>query len=49
MNPATAYDERESAASYRVDPDGTVTEVLAAGLGTDIQYLGRLRVIRATL
>lgn len=27
---------------HRVDPDGTVTEVLSAGPATDIQYLGRL-------
>jgi hypothetical protein len=36
------YAEDGGATVYRVDTDGTATEVLGAEPGTDVQYLGRL-------
>lgn len=42
INYVQIYDEAKSATIYRVDPDGTVTEVLEPGTAADVQYLGRL-------
>lgn len=42
QNYVQLYDQDGGADVYRVDPDGTVTQVLGSEPGTDVQYLGRL-------
>jgi hypothetical protein len=42
LNYVQLYDQEGGADVYRVDTDATVTQVLAAEPGTDVQYLGRL-------
>jgi hypothetical protein len=36
------YRDDGGSSLHRVDPDGSVTQVLESGEGTDVQYLGRL-------
>jgi hypothetical protein len=42
INYVQTYDEQGGSTLYRVDVDGSATEVLVPGEGTDVQYLGRL-------
>jgi hypothetical protein len=42
VNYVQLYREDGGSTVSRVDPDGSVTEVLRNGAGTDVQYLGRL-------